>query len=140
MTLELLPLGQLRMRMNQEVVMRGVPTGSRVVVAFSEIEWSGERIQGRQVGVAAGDWLTVGPEGTAILDIRFCIETEEGAQIYAHGTGRADSATFNEGSPLYFSPYFETNHPDFAWLNRVAAVGKGVVKGDKVSFDLCEVV
>jgi hypothetical protein len=137
--MELVPLGLLNMKMKQEVVMRGTPAGSRVVVAFSGIHWTGERVTASQVGVAAGDWLTVGPEGTAILDIRFCVQTPDGALIYARGIGRADSATFNEGSPLYFSPYFETNHPDYAWLNRIAAVAKGLVEGDEVTFELSQV-
>jgi hypothetical protein len=139
MALELAPLGQLRMKMRQDVVMRGTPVGSRVIVEFSEIVWEGERVSGRQHGAIAADWLTVGPENTAILEIRFCIETADGAVIYVHGNGRTDAATFSQGAPIFFSPFFETNAPQYAWLNRVAAVAKGVVAGDSVTFELGEV-
>jgi hypothetical protein len=139
MPVELVDLGRLEMRMNQEVVMRNTPVGSRVVVAFSEIRWDGERVTGRQKGLVAGDWLTVGPEGTAILEIRFCIETGDGAVIYVHGGGRTDSAGFAAGAPLYFSPFFETDHARYAWLNRAAAVGRGTVDGEKVTFEMYEV-
>lgn len=140
MSIVLEPLGQLQMKMKQIVVMRNSPAGSRVVVEFSQIQWDGDRISAKQVGNVAGDWLSVGPEGTAMLEIRFCVQTDEGDQVYVQGAGRADSATFNQGSPLYFSPFFETNAPDYIWLNQVAAVAKGVVEGDTVVFELFQVV
>jgi len=139
MPLELIPLGRLTMKMRQDVILRDSPVGSRVIVEFSEIRWEGERLAGRQRGVIAADWLTVGPENTAILEIRFCIETADGAVIYVHGNGRTDAATFSKGSPIYFSPFFETNAPQYAWLNRVAAVAKGIVEGDTVTFEVGEV-
>ena len=138
MPLELVPLGRLQMKMRQDVVMRGTPVGSRVIVEFSEIVWEGERVSGRPRGAIAADWLAVGPENTAILEIRFCIETTDGAVIYVHGNGRTDAATFSKGSPIFFSPFFETNAPQYAWLNRVAAVAKGMVEGDGVTFEVAE--
>jgi hypothetical protein len=110
-----------------------------VVVEFSDIRWEGDRIDAVQKGNVAGDWLTVGPEGTAILEIRFSVETADGAVIYVHGAGRTDAATFNKGSPLYFSPFFETDSSEYAWLNRVAAAAKGIVDGDRVAFEVYEV-
>jgi hypothetical protein len=139
MPLELVSLGRLTLRMRPEVTLRGTPVGSRVIVQFTEIRWEGERLAGQQRGQVAADWLSVGPENTAILEIRFCIETPDGAVIYVHGHGRTDAATFNQGSPIFFSPFFETNAPQYAWLNRVAAVARGTVDGDRVTFEVGEV-
>jgi hypothetical protein len=140
MTLELRPLGTLAMRMQQSALIRDTPAGMRVIVEFSDIRWSGERLNATQRGTAAADWLHVGPEGTAVLDIRFCLETPEGALITVQGGGRTNSATFAQGSPIYFAPTFEASHPQYAWLNRVQAVARGVVQGESVVFDVAEVI
>ena len=127
------------MLMRQSALIRGTPAGDRVIIEFSAIRWTGERLNAVQRGAAA-DWLSVGPEGTAVLDIRFCLETAEGALIYVQGGGRTNSATFAQGSPIYFAPTFETNHPLYAWLNQVQAVAKGVAQSGGVVFEVAEVV
>jgi len=44
------------------------------------------------LGAAAADWLVIGPEGTGSLDIRATFQTDDGAIVYGHYTGRLDAS------------------------------------------------
>lgn len=133
--MELVRLGTLTFDM-QSTVIENVPQGTRVLVEFDNIRIDG-RFHARQSG-PAGDWLIVGSDGTASLDIRFCLETDEGALVYVYGSGRTDTAEFARGGPMYFAPCFETGDPRHAWLNKVMAVAKGSATGSKARFELFE--
>lgn len=139
MAMELKPLGTMTLTMQPPTVMPNSPAGTRIIVEFSQIELKGERLNAKLKGTAAGDWLRVGPEGTATLDFRFCLETQDGAVIFVQAAGRADSAGFAKGAPTYIAPTFETSDARYAWLNRVQAVGRGHASGQTVTFEICEV-
>ena len=81
------------------------------------------------VGSAAADWLLVGPEGTTTLDVRFAFKTEDGATIFVQYHGRSD-ASQGFGAPVYVAPRFETCDERYLWLNRIQAVGKGILNED----------
>jgi hypothetical protein len=132
------PLATLTMRMARPLVLPGTPAGTRVVVEFTDIVAAG-RIEGRRLGPVAADWLTVGPESTATLDIRFCLQTSDGAVLYVHGGGHTDAERFASGeAAVWFVPRFETADPRYAWLHRAMAVARGVARGDEVVFELVE--
>ena len=138
MTVELNPLATMTLQMAAPLVMPGTPAGTRVVVEFTGVTFEGERLRGTRRG-PAGDWLTVGPEGTAVLDARFCLETHDGALVYVTGAGRTDGQGFAKGAATYFVFGFETADPRYAWLNRVHAVAKGHASGSIATFDVLEV-
>jgi hypothetical protein len=52
-------------------------------------------------GVAASDWLVVGPEGSGVVDVRLAIQTDEGAAINMQYNGRleASQGVDAQGSP-----------------------------------------
>jgi hypothetical protein len=102
----------------------------RIIVEFAEVVWRGERIVAHRKGAAAADWLTVGADGTGALDVRFLLETEDGALIYVHGIGRNHAAEFLAGAANYFSFVFETGDARYAWLNRICAIAKGRLQPD----------
>lgn len=137
MTLSLAPLGTLSLNMPETLVLPNTPVGSRVVVAFTEVTFEGERLRGTGKGVA-GDWLTVGPEGTASLDIRFVLQTHDGALVFVQGTGRAQAATFAQGGAVWFTPRFETGDARYTWLNAIQAVARGSASGNRVTFEVAE--
>jgi hypothetical protein len=140
MTLETVHLGTLVVTMGKSVFMEGTPAGTRLVIDFAEITLDGERVHAaKAAGVPAGDWLQIGPGNAATLDIRFLLETQDGASIYVHGLGRTDSARFSSGAPCWFTPLFETNDPRYAWLNQVQGIARGVAHGQVVTFELYEV-
>lgn len=128
-TIELVPLGTMTMTSAAPLRLDGGPAGTRVVVEFTAITLEGEGVSARQRGPSA-DWLTVGPDGTAILDARMVLETDDGALIYAHGPGRTEAAQFPRGGTVWFVLSFETGAPRYAWLNRVHAVAKGRLGDD----------
>ncbi|MDI1451729.1 DUF3237 domain-containing protein [Polyangium sp. 6x1] len=140
MGLQLTPLGTLTLAMGESITLPNCPSGLRVIVEFPAITWEGERLRARLKGKAAADWIAIGPEGTATLDIRFTMETEDGAVIFVQTHGRTDSAKFAAGAPVYLAPRFETGDARYAWLNRIQAVAKGKLESGAVRFEVHEVV
>lgn len=134
---ELVPLAVLTFEM-ESLVLRGGPMGTRVVVEFKGCRLEGERLKASQRGGTAGDWLVVGPEVTATLDVRLVVETDDGALIYLHGAGRTDAVEFAKGGVMWLTPLFETADPRYAWLNKVQGLAKGTADGPRARFELFE--
>lgn len=133
------PLATLTMVMKKPLVLPASPAGSRVIVEFTTVTFEGERLKATLAG-PAGDWLHVGPEGTASLDFRLVVQTHDGALIYVSGQGRTDAARFASGeAPVVWAPLFETGDARYAWLNRVQAVARGTASADRVVFEVCAV-
>ncbi|MFT3772532.1 MAG: DUF3237 domain-containing protein [Minicystis sp.] len=140
MALELSSLGTLTLVMGESIPIPNCPAGMRVIVEFPAITWEGPRLRGRLKGHAAADWIAIGPEGTATLDIRFTLETDDGAVIFVQTHGRTDSKTFAQGAPVYLAPRFETGDARYAWLNRIQAVAKGSLASGEVRFEVHELI
>jgi hypothetical protein len=138
MSVELELIGTLTITMGTKVFFPSSPAGTRLVIDFADVTLEGERVRAKKAPVPAGDWLTIGPDNVATLDIRFVLETHDGANVLVTGMGRTDSAKFSSGGPLYFAPLFETNDPRYAWLNKVQAIAKGRAEGDVVTFEMYE--
>jgi hypothetical protein len=113
------------------------PEGLRLTFYLPGGEFAGPRLRGRILPVG-GDWLTVRPDGVAILDLRTTFETEDGALIYAPFTAVLDlgpngyDALLNgrlapDGTHFRSVPRYSTAHPGYAWLNRVQCLGIGQV-------------
>ena len=135
--IELVPLGTLTMDM-ENLILRGTPLGTRVVVEFRGARWKGERLDATQRGATSGDWLVVGAEGTATLDIRIVLETSDGAIVYLHGAGRTDANEVGKGGAMFFTPLFETGDERYAWLHKIQAIGKGHLDGTRATFEMFE--
>jgi hypothetical protein len=136
---KLTELCTLTFAMPESIRLAGTPSGTRVVIAFHDLVLEGPRLRARQKG-PAGDWLNVGAGGVAALDIRFTVETHDGALIHIDAQGRVDGARFaKEGGPMLLAPRFETGDPRYAWLNLVQAVAVGWAKDGAARFELCSV-
>ena len=92
----------------------------------ADARFEGERLSGRAKGTANADWLTIGHDGTAALDVRALLETDDGALVFIQYTGRLHLAE----QTTYATPLFETGDDRYTWLNQVQAVGKGKTDGD----------
>lgn len=134
--LELVPLGRMVATLRQPFALAGTPAGTRLIFEVAEGHIDGDRLKGRMVGQAAADWLTVGPEGTGSLDVRSLLETDDGALVFIHYTGRVDTRT--TGAPVYATPRFDTGDDRYQWLNRIQAVAKGALDGLVLTYDLFE--
>ena len=77
------------------------------------------------------------PDGSARLDVRITLSTDDDALVYAHYNGvlHAPAGVIGRlrgGEPVdpgeyYFrvAPFFETSSPKYAWLTMIVAVGAG---------------
>ncbi|MBA3546949.1 MAG: DUF3237 domain-containing protein [Nannocystis sp.] len=139
MAIELVPLGNLTFQLGTQSLLRTTPSGMRLISELSAVEWTGERLRGQLRGAAAADWLIIGADGIATLDIRFVLATDDGAILYVHGPGRSDASKGAGSAPSYFVPYIETDDPRYAWLNRTQLIAKGQLTGTTVAFEVFEV-
>jgi muconolactone delta-isomerase len=102
----------------------------RRIVALTGGTFSGPEISGRLVPGASADWQTVLPDGTALGDIRYTLETDRGDLLYVQSRGiRHGSpevlARLGRGEDVDPSEYtfrtlteIETAASDLDWLNK----------------------
>ncbi len=114
----------------------GVPHGTRVISPVASGSFEGPRLRGR-VLPGGGDWTLLRGDGVLELDLRFTLETDDGALIHMtsfglrHGPPEVLAALARgevvDPSAYYFrtTPRFETAHPKYAFLNRLLAVSTG---------------
>ena len=110
--------------------------GRRLVGEILGSRWEGERLRASQVG-SGSDWLVYLPDGLATVDVRIQLRTDDGADLLVRYTGRSDVTAGH----ITTSVLFETGHPDYTWLNRVMAVGRGHtdLAAQQVRYDIFEV-
>lgn len=124
---ELVPLGTLCARIGGIHAVEGAPSGTRMVVLVTEARIEGERLKAGLKGAASADWGFLGADGVLHLDVRAALETDDGALILAHFTGRADVSDPAAPGPLYAAPTFETGDGRYGWLTALPCVMKGVI-------------
>ena len=133
---------EMRVKLCDPMDCGQTPNGLRSVHIVEGGSVNGPHIKGRVVPQSGGDWALVRPDGTAHLDVRVCLETDDGAMIYATSTGRmvihdpddiAYAMDFSKpddpnGAHRYYfrtSYVFETSDPRYDWLNRIVTAVKG---------------
>jgi hypothetical protein len=106
-------------------IIASAPYGTRVIVDASTGSFEGPKLKGTVKG-PGGDWLTMRADGTAQLDVRLLLETDDGALILMTYRG-----IFTDGGKhLRTAPQFETGDERYAWLNNVQAISVGGVTAD----------
>jgi hypothetical protein len=135
--LELVPLGRMSAVLRTPHVLAGTPAGDRWIFEVEDGSFRGDRLCGTVVGRANADWMVVGPDGTGSLDVRALMETDDGAPVFVHYTGRVDVSA-GRGAPVYATPRFDTGDDRYRWLNRVQAVAKGSFDGTTLVYDVFE--
>jgi hypothetical protein len=125
----------------------------RRIVYITGGTFSGPRLKGRVLR-GGGDWLVVRPDGRANLDVRACLETDDGAIIYTYYGGRLvvpsellplwrdrEASATIDPARYYFriAPVYETAAENYAWLNDVVAVGVGRRTAAGVAYRVFEI-
>lgn len=110
-------------------VLRGSPSGTRVVADVTGGSVEGPRVRGRIV-TPGGDWLVRRANGVARLDVRLLIVTEDDASIYVTYEG------INDNGRIRVAPLFETGDERYAWLNDIQAVGIGARTETGVAYEV----
>ncbi|MDW3218866.1 MAG: DUF3237 domain-containing protein [Acidimicrobiales bacterium] len=141
----------LRAELKDPITVGETGFGTRQIVDVVGGTFEGPGLTGTVLPSGA-DWLTIGSDGTARLDVRATLETDDGALIYVQypGVMVINEAAMNAlagggetqfGEVEFFTqPRCETGHPDYAWLNRVVAVGQGRLFPNGVEYNISRVV
>ena len=111
--------------------------GRRRIVPLTGGTFTGPQLNGKLLPGASADWQIVLPDGTALGDIRYTLETDGGDLLYVRSRGvRHGSAEvlgrLGRGEPVDASEYtfrtstqIETAARDLDWLNRGVFIGVG---------------
>ena len=114
-----------------------IPGGRRRIVPLTGGTFTGPEISGRLVPGASADWQTVLPDGTALGDIRYTLQTDAGALLYVQSRsirhGSADVlARLGRGEDVDASEYtfrtatqIETAAPELEWLRKGIFISVG---------------
>jgi hypothetical protein len=123
------------------------PFGTRLVAAVTGGWAKGARISGRLVGPSA-DWVLVGADGYAQIDVRTQLRTDDGADLYLHYTGSLEmndavmSAAADGGETAFDAQYWythlriESGAEQYRWVNRPLFVGHGRKTPDGVEYEI----
>jgi hypothetical protein len=113
--------------------LQTTPLGTRLHVVVEDGRVRGPELNGRFLP-GGGDWITIGIDRVARLDMRATFETEDGARVFVTNTGRAVlggdaigrfvSGQLVAAHEMYArsSPLFETGDDRYAWLNATHTV------------------
>ena len=117
------PLMLLRLDTSAPEEIGSTPLGALSIFPVRGGSFEGERLRGK-VLAGGGDWVAAMGDGTLELDLRVTLETDDGALIHMTFTGVRDDANH------YFRtlPHFESAAPQYAFLNRLLAVGIGNIR------------
>ena len=121
--------------------------GHRRIVPLSGGTFRGPEISGRLLPGTSADWQTVLPDGTALGDIRYVLETDRGELLYVqsqsirHGSpevlarlGRGEDVDPSEYT-FRTSTRIETGAADLDWLNRGIFISVGARQAGGVVYE-----
>jgi len=140
-------LAHVRADVNQPEVVGPTLLGERRVVPIAGGEVDGPELRGTILPGGA-DWQVVGADGTALLEARYTVRTDDGALVYVRNLGlrhgapevleRIQHGEAVDPAEYYFrsTPRFEAGDRRYAWLNRILAVGSGARLADEVHLDI----
>ena len=131
-----MPLCTIRIQLKPPIEVGAGPADTRMIFELASAEAKADRLAGALLGAAAADWAVLGPDGTGMLDVRWTLRTEDGAAILIQYRGRLErlpGPAVPDGGLR--RPRFETGDQSYAWLNRIQAVGKGIVVHEDLSLD-----
>ena len=122
------PLMTLRLRAAPAQNIGAVPHGTRLTFPIAGGSFEGARLRGKVLS-GGDDWAVRRPDGVLELDLRVTLETDDGALIHLTFEGIRDDGA--PGAPYFRTlPRFETADPQYAFLNRLLAVGVGEIRAD----------
>jgi uncharacterized protein DUF3237 len=111
--------------------------GRRRIVPLSGGTFTGRELNGKLLPGASADWQIILPDGTALGDIRYTLQTDGGALLYVqsrgvrHGSaevlGRLGRGEDVDASEYIFrtSTQIETAAPELDWLNKGVFISVG---------------
>ena len=124
-----------------------VAQGHRRIVALTGGTFSGPELNGTLLPGTSADWQIVLPDGTALGDIRYTLQTDAGDLLYVqsrgvrHGSaevlarlGREEDVDASEYT-FRTSTQIETAAPDLDWLNKGVFISVGARQAGGVVYE-----
>jgi muconolactone delta-isomerase len=121
---------RLEATLAQPLDLGDIAQGHRRIVALTGGAFTGPEINGKLLPGASADWQIVLPDGTALGDVRYTLQTDNGDLLYVqsrgvrHGTaevlarlGRGENVDAREYT-FRTSTQIETAAPGLDWLNK----------------------
>lgn len=149
------PLLQVVVTLAPALPVGPTPLGVRRIINITGGHFTGKTVTGEDwAGVVlpgGADWQLVRPDGIALLEARYTLQTEDGVLIYVQNRGvrhgppavLAALARGEEVDPATYymrtTPIFETGDARYRWLNDLIAVGSGIRRAGAVVLDFYRV-
>ena len=121
---------RLEASLGEALDVGNVAQGRRRIIPLTGGTFSGPELNGTLLPGASADWQIVLPDGTALGDIRYTLQTDHGDLLYVrsqgvrHGSAKV-LARLGRGEEVDASEYvfrtstqIETAASDFDWLNK----------------------
>jgi muconolactone delta-isomerase len=133
----LTPVYRLEATVGEPLDLGEVAQGHRRIVPLTGGTFTGPEISGTLLPGASADWQTVLPDGTALGDIRYTLQTDGGDLLYVQSRGVRHGpaevlAGLGRGEDVDPSEYtfraatqVETAAPKLDWLNKGVFIGVG---------------
>ncbi len=121
---------RLEATLGQPLDLGDIAQGHRRIVPLTGGAFTGPELSGELLPGASADWQIILPDGTALGDIRYTLQTDDGDLLYVRSRGiRHGSAEvlarLGRGDDVEASAYtvrtstqIETAAPDLEWLNK----------------------
>ncbi len=128
---------RLEASLAQPLDLGEVAQGHRRIVPLTGGTFTGPEINGKLLPGASADWQIVLPDGTALGDIRYTLQTDGGDLLYvqSHGVRHGSAevlARLGRGEDVDASEYtfrtsthIETAVPELDWLNKGVFISVG---------------
>ena len=138
---------RLEATLGQPLDLGDTPQGHRRIVPLSGGTFTGPQLRGTLLPGASADWQIVLPDGTALGDIRYTLQTDAGELLYVqsrsvrHGSAEV-LARLGRGEDVDASEYtfrtstqIETEAPHLDWLNKGVFVSVGGRQTGRVIYE-----
>jgi hypothetical protein len=131
----------------QPLDLGDIAQGHRRIVPLTGGTFTGPQLNGKLLPGASADWQIVLPDGTALGDIRYTLQTDAGDLLYVQSRGvrhgRAEVLErLGRGEDVDASEYtfrtstqIETAAPDLDWLNKGVFISVGARQAEGVVYE-----
>jgi muconolactone delta-isomerase len=138
---------RLEIALGEPLDLGDVAQGHRRIVPHTGGTFTGTEISGRLIPGVSADWQVILPDGTALGDVRYTLQTDRGDLLYVQSRGvRHGSpevlARMMRGEDVDASEYtfrtstqIETAAPDLDWLNKGVFVSVAARRAASVIYE-----
>lgn len=153
-TLKTKPLFNIRVTLRDPLNVGISYAGHRIIYDVESGIVEGEKVKGK-LKPSGGDWVIRHPNGTFTLDVKICIETDDGAMIFLSWRGRLvipehligkviskDTCDEVDKDEYYFRNLImiETGDERYQWLNNIVAISQGQLIPEGIQYYVMEVL